>query len=102
MEPIRRFLVGFVARDNRPGSVRSYSFALLRWWRRLRVVQVEWDRATSAEVRYELSGCVQLHVSSGLSSPGKERTGDPLWIHNARSLLFSPAPPPKHPSAFGG
>jgi hypothetical protein len=51
VEPIRRFLIDFVARDNRPGSVRSYAFDLLRWWRWLRVVQVEWDRATSAEVR---------------------------------------------------
>ncbi|MEU6091015.1 hypothetical protein ABZ865_30420 [Streptomyces sp. NPDC047085] len=44
-------MVDFVARDNRPGSVRSYAFDPLRWWRWLRVVQVEWDRATSAEVR---------------------------------------------------
>ena len=33
VEPIRRFLVDFVARDNRPGSVRSYGYGLLRWWR---------------------------------------------------------------------
>ncbi|MFI1910703.1 site-specific integrase [Streptomyces microflavus] len=51
VEPIRRFLIDFVARDNRPGSVRSYAFDLLHWWRWLRVVHVEWDRATSAEVR---------------------------------------------------
>ncbi|MFB7053407.1 site-specific integrase [Streptomyces vinaceus] len=51
VEPIRMFLVDFVARNNRPGSVRSYAFDLLRWWRWLRVVQVDWDRATSAEVR---------------------------------------------------
>jgi hypothetical protein len=25
VEPVRRFLVDFVARDNRPGSVRSYA-----------------------------------------------------------------------------
>ena len=46
VEPVRRYLRDFVAR-NRPGSVRSYAYALLRWWRWLRVVQVEWDRATS-------------------------------------------------------
>lgn len=51
MQPVRRFLIDFVARDNRPGSVRSYAFDLLRWWRWLRVIQVEWDQATSAEVR---------------------------------------------------
>lgn len=51
VEPVRRFLLDFVARDNRPGSVRSYAYDLLRWWRWLQVVEVEWDRATSAEVR---------------------------------------------------
>ncbi|MFL6124267.1 tyrosine-type recombinase/integrase [Actinophytocola sp.] len=51
VEPVRLFLVDFVARDIRLGSVRSYCYDLLRWWRWLRVVGVEWDRATSAEVR---------------------------------------------------
>lgn len=51
IEPIRVFLRDFVARGNRPGSIRSYAFGLLRWWRWLRAVGVEWDRATSAEVR---------------------------------------------------
>ena len=50
MEPIRTFLVDFAAR-NRPGSVRSYAYGLLRWWRWLRTVEVEWDRASSTEVR---------------------------------------------------
>lgn len=51
VEPVRRFLMDFVARDNRPGSVRSYAYCLLRWWRWLRAVGVEWDQATSAEAR---------------------------------------------------
>ncbi|MEV0146224.1 MULTISPECIES: site-specific integrase [unclassified Nonomuraea] len=51
VQPIHRFLLDFIARDNRTGSVRSYAYDLLRWWRWLRVVQVEWNKATSAEVR---------------------------------------------------
>ncbi|MBO0885426.1 MAG: site-specific integrase, partial [Mycobacterium sp.] len=51
VEPVRRFLVDFVARDNSLGSVRSYAYALLRWWRWLRAVGVGWDRATPAEAR---------------------------------------------------
>jgi integrase len=51
VEPIRRFLTEFVARDNRPGSVRSYAYGLLRWWRWLLGVGVEWDKATPGEVR---------------------------------------------------
>jgi len=30
VEPVRRFLTDFVVRDNRPGSVRSYAYGLLR------------------------------------------------------------------------
>ncbi|MEU9800806.1 tyrosine-type recombinase/integrase [Streptomyces sp. NPDC051000] len=48
--PIRRYLRDFTAR-NRPGSVRSYAYGLLRWWRWLQAVGVEWDRATTAEAR---------------------------------------------------
>lgn len=48
---IQRYLRDFVARGNKPGSVRSYAFALNRWWRFLAAVDVEWDRATSHEVR---------------------------------------------------
>jgi hypothetical protein len=50
VEPIRRFLVDFVARDNRLGSVRSYAYDLLRWWW-LQAVGVEWDKVTPVEVR---------------------------------------------------
>ncbi|MFJ9683387.1 hypothetical protein ACIRP2_35885 [Streptomyces sp. NPDC101194] len=31
--------------------MRSHAHGLLHWWRWLRVVDVEWIRATSAEVR---------------------------------------------------
>jgi integrase len=51
VEAITRFLRDFVARGNRPGSVRSYAYDLLRWWRFLFALGVEWDRVTSTEVR---------------------------------------------------
>lgn len=51
VEPVRRFLVDFAARDTSLASVRSYAYGLLRWWRWLRAVEVEWDRATPAEAR---------------------------------------------------
>ncbi|TSD99818.1 site-specific integrase [Skermania sp. ID1734] len=51
VEPIRRYLVEFAARGNRPSSVRSYAYDLLRWWRWLRLLDVPWERATSAAVR---------------------------------------------------
>ncbi len=51
VRPIQRFLVEFAARGNRPGSVRSYAYDLLRWWRWLRLLDMPWERATSTEVR---------------------------------------------------
>ena len=51
MGPVRQFLTDFAARDVSPASVRSYALALLRWHRLLWHWGVEWDRATSAEVR---------------------------------------------------
>ncbi|WP_461123154.1 tyrosine-type recombinase/integrase [Saccharothrix stipae] len=49
--PIRRYLTDFVAGDTSVSSVRSYCYALVRWWRWLRAIDVEWDKATPAEVR---------------------------------------------------
>jgi len=36
--PVSQFLRDFVAQGNRPGSVRSCAYDLLRWWRWLQVV----------------------------------------------------------------
>ncbi|SLJ76360.1 site-specific integrase [Mycobacteroides abscessus] len=48
---IREFLIDFVAQGNSSSSVRSYAYALLRWWRWLRAIGVEWNKATPAEGR---------------------------------------------------
>ncbi len=45
------FLRDFKASGNRAGSVRSYAYDLLRWWRFLKVVGVAWEAATPAEGR---------------------------------------------------
>ncbi|MEV8057193.1 site-specific integrase [Streptomyces antimycoticus] len=51
VEPIRRFLRDFLAGPHSEGSVRSYAYALHRWWRFLHAIGVPWDKATSEEVR---------------------------------------------------
>jgi len=51
VDVLQRFLRDFVARGNRPGSVRSYAYDLLRWWRFLLAIGFEWDKVTSVEVR---------------------------------------------------
>jgi integrase/recombinase XerD len=42
VEPIRRYLNDFVARDTSLGSVRSYAYALLRWWRPVDCTKSYW------------------------------------------------------------
>src|SRR5215813_13774049 len=49
--PVQRYLLDLVAQGKSLGTVRSYAFVLLRWWRFLRAAGVQWDRATSAETR---------------------------------------------------
>lgn len=86
IEPVRRFLVDFVARDNRRGSVRSYAYSLLRWcW--LQAVEVAWDQATPAEVRdlvLWLRGAGEQTTAictHGLDGDGRDgQPGDPQAI----------------------
>jgi hypothetical protein len=65
VEPIECFLRDFVARGSRPGSVRSYACALVRWWRFLRAVEVGWERATPAEGRDFVLWMRQARKGSG-------------------------------------
>ena len=51
VEPIRRYLGDFIARGRSASSTRGYAYDLLRWWRWLRAVGIDWDKATSAEVK---------------------------------------------------
>lgn len=51
IEPVAAFFAELQAADRRPGTIRSYGHDLLRWWRFLAAVGVDWDRATSIEGR---------------------------------------------------
>lgn len=48
---IHGYLRDLTAQDKAAGTVRSYAFALLRWWRFLVAVGVDWDRARPDEAR---------------------------------------------------
>jgi integrase len=75
VEPIEVFLVEFVLRDNRVGSVRSYAYGLLRWWRWLRAIDVVWDRATPAEVRDFVLWLRRARKGSGAPRPARPARG---------------------------
>lgn len=51
VEPVAVFLRELLASGRSSATLRSYGMDLLRWWRFLRAVQVNWDRATRVEAR---------------------------------------------------
>jgi integrase len=51
VEPISEFVREMSAGDMPDSSCRSYAFDLLRWWRFLAAIGVEWDRAQRVDVR---------------------------------------------------
>ena len=48
---ISEYLSSVLACGASTGSIRSYALALLRWWRFLAAVGVDWDRAARVDVR---------------------------------------------------
>jgi integrase/recombinase XerD len=48
---VQQYLTEFAARDMSPASVHSYALALQRWYRVLWALDVDWDKATTAETR---------------------------------------------------
>lgn len=44
VEPICRYLGDLAARRRSASSTRSYAYELLRWWRWLRVIGIDWDQ----------------------------------------------------------
>ncbi|MDX3850658.1 site-specific integrase [Streptomyces sp. AK02-01A] len=51
IKPASEFLRELLACGNTPASCRSYAFDLLRWFRFLAAVDIEWSRAKRADVR---------------------------------------------------
>lgn len=51
LTPVATYLADFLVRGNTAASVRSYAYDLLRWFRWLRAIEIDWDKATSTEVK---------------------------------------------------
>ena len=105
VEPVRRFLLDFVARGNRIRSVRSYAYDLLRWWRWLVAIDVPWNQATPAEVRdlvlwlQQVKKPIAAHRTLSAATAGqinpitrKQHLGDqysPAMIQHSNAVLRS-------------
>lgn len=97
--PVRLFLRDFVARGCRSSSVRSYAYALLRWWRWLIVIEVAWDQATSAEVREFV---LWLQRTTKPRQPARTKSAVTVyavlrafyefWIEHGEGPLINPVP----------
>jgi len=105
VELFSTFLRDLMLTDMSPLTARSYAQDLLRWWRLLLVLEVEWDRASRAEVEV-LVGWMRSAVNpqrrrSWSTSPpegsvnrrtGKRALGSgyaPATINHALSVLSS-------------
>jgi integrase/recombinase XerD len=51
IQPVRAYLRDLMAKASSERTIRTYAFALERWWRFLAAVDVRWDQATSGETR---------------------------------------------------
>ncbi len=67
VEPVSVFLRDLLASGKSELSLRSYAVDLLRWWRFLAAVGVEWDRASRAEAR-DFSCWIQLTAKQRLQT----------------------------------
>ncbi len=67
VEPVSVFLRDLLASGKSELTLRSYSVDLLRWWRFLDAIGVEWDRASRAEAR-DFSCWIQLTAKQRLQT----------------------------------
>ena len=78
---VTAYLRDFKASGNRDGSVRSYAYDLLRWWRFLRAVGVGWDMATPAEGRDFVLWLMQARKPVARRRTRSAGNGRPLRRH---------------------
>ncbi|CAM5653007.1 hypothetical protein SVIOM74S_09806 [Streptomyces violarus] len=51
VEPVQVFFAELQAEDKPASTIRSYGMDLLRWWRFLWALDIEWNRATRTDAR---------------------------------------------------
>jgi site-specific recombinase XerD len=74
VEPVGAFLRELLAAGRSQATLRSYGMDLLRWWRFLDAVDVDWDRATRIEAR-DFSCWIQLAIKRRIGGPAHIEVG---------------------------
>ena len=95
VEPVSVFLRDLLASGKSESTLRSYSVDLLRWWRFLDAVGVEWDRASRAEAR-DFSCWIQLTAKQWL------QTSRPRAARLSSRVLGAPNPVTGKPASGDG
>ena len=95
VEPVSVFLRDLLASGKSESTLRSYSADLLRWWRFLDAVGVQWDRASRAEAR-DFSCWIQLTAKQRL------QTSRPRAARLASRAAGSPNPVTGKPASGDG
>ena len=75
VEPVSVFLRDLLALGKSAATLRSYAVDLLRWWRFLDAVGVQWDRASRAEAR-DFSCWIQLTAKQRLAEMNRQVLGN--------------------------
>ena len=95
VEPVSVFLRDLLASGKSESTLRSYSVDLLRWWRFLDAVDVQWDRASRAEAR-DFSCWIQLTAKQRL------QTSRPRAARLSSTTAGAPNPVTGKPSSGDG
>ncbi len=95
VEPVSAFLRDLLASGKSESTLRSYSVDLLRWWRFLDAVNVQWDRASRADAR-DFSCWIQLTAKQRL------QTSRPRAARLSSRMPGAPNPVTGKPAAGDG
>lgn len=87
--PVSAFLRDLMLTDMSPLTVRSYANDLLRWWRLLHALEVDWDRATRAEVEVLVGWMRSAENPQRLRGPSASVSAPSVNLRSGKRALGS-------------
>ena len=98
VEPVAVFLRELLAAGRSPATLRSYGMDLLRWWRFLQAVDVDWDRASRVEAR-DFSCWIQMTIKHRRQSAGASARRSARTVGTPNPVTGKPTPSEGYASA---